>query len=72
MIHNATVSLYLDVDTLHIFDDIQFLVDGISKFCLQGIFVFVLSGDVLPGVVYYRGRYITGGDVLPGVHTPVY
>ena len=31
------------------------LADGISKLCLQGIFVFVLSGDVLPGVMYYRG-----------------
>ena len=31
------------------------LVDGISKFCPQGIFVFVLSCDVLPWVMYYRG-----------------
>ena len=37
------------------------LVDGISKFCLQGIFVFIhrgwfmVVGGLLPWVMYYRG-----------------
>ena len=54
------------------------LADGISKFCLQGIFVFIhrvwfiAVGGVLSEVVYGRWRFITVGDVLPGVHTPVY